>query len=227
VASPDLSAVLDGNANALTDLRPPGPRRINLEPIKRLERAAGDAVMAVKEQADEFRLALDAELCSLVGNNELPPSVQAMASQAVDAMVQHRLLSLAAAGSAGRWAKAAVKLSEATLDTDIAKLERNVQDGEAALVHAARHAAGIAIVARDLLQSARAAAKEARATGSPTEQLMARLGVGQAIESPSSTSQAAPLTQGSERSDPVPDLTPGGGSVGAPLSPNSPPRKAP
>lgn len=191
-------------------------------PIRTLERYAGPAFVAVRAQADVFRLELDRELRVLAGTDDLPPSVQARAHLAVDTMVQQRLLSLAASGSAGRWARAATKLAESSLDEDIVVVEKR----ESALTNVAKHAAGLAVLCRDLLESARAAARAVQAdqAGGVVPGLMGRLGVAPA-RTGSMETHGSEKTQPAAEVRPEPPISPPGEvSLGAPPSQTGAPK---
>jgi len=185
----NLDGAVSVRGLVLVDLRP-----ARKPTLARLEKSTGRAVLEVHELAEEFGVALRAELNDLAGG-EAPASVMAMGQLAVNAIGNLHKAQLMSDCAVGDW-------SEARLD-EKANADLNERANKTL-----RNLAGLAVVARDLLQSARSAAKEARSVGSPTEQLMTRLGVG-----------------GPAR---VPISPPGVGDEGAPL-PQSPlpKRKAP
>jgi hypothetical protein len=183
----------DGNAAVeLLDARP--PRDGGDAALIALEHKAGAAAAAIREQGQAFRTELLAELHALSGG-QAPPSVMAIAELATGALISLHMQRYMTLGSFGSWA-------EAALDRDAQRLRESAEKSQ-------RNLAGLAIVARDLLVSARTAAKEAKSAsdGTPTAGLMRRLGVAGA--------------------DPVPLSTGGVGAIGAPLSPNPPSSQEP
>jgi len=202
----DIEVRTSAGTLRIASVRTPGAGKARLE---RLERSFGGIVAELAEQQENFAVPFRAELSALAGG-ELPVSVQVIAQLAVMAVTTVRKAELLSNAALGDWSEARLDaLACETLHERADKSQRNM--------------AGLAIVARDLLQSARAAAREAGESnrGSPTEQLLTRLGVGQAVASPSAD-QAAPLTQTAASSDPVPPFDPGGGSVVGPPPSESP-----
>lgn len=175
----------------------PGAGKARLE---RLERSTGLVVAELAEQTELFAAPFRAELIALAGGVELPASVQMVAQLAVVAVATVKRAQLLSNAALGDW-------SEARLDTLACETLHERAD------KSQRNLAGLAIVARDLLQSARAAAKEAGAERNgaamnPVDRLMGKLGVRTAT---AEVAAAPPVSTG------------GGGVEGAPLLSNSPP----
>ena len=194
--------------------------------ISRLRARAGPAVAEAEQQEAVFRAALEVELRAIAGLAELPLSVQALAHLAAGAMGHYQLQCWVGRGHYGRWAEADLD-SELAMDTGVQDARR-VTRGERA-ERSLRNAAGLAIVARDLLAGARVAAREARVThgSSATQGLFARLGVGgpgseetasNVVDSGGEPWAVKIVVDGEAEAclDRVPVLTPGVGSVGAP-----------
>lgn len=222
-----VAAVSNAGATvSLVDARLPG--RVSDERIALLESKAGPALAAVREQAELFAAPFRAELAALAGGGDLPSSVAALAHLAVEAMADHRIASLVARGSAGRWAAKAARadFSETVLEEDAAALERAEQHALAGL----RVAAGLAIAARDLLRAAREAAKEAgadalKSQGGAVGGLMTRLGVGRSTPSQFLPTEQRPMAgvSGSAPTQVSPPFSTPGGVLSGPPSLNSPP----
>lgn len=157
------------------------PRPDGYEALLRLEHQSGPAVAAIREQGAAFRIELLGELHALAGG-QAPPSVMALAELATGALISLHMQRYMTMGSFGVWA-------ESDLDASANRLRESAEKSQ-------RNLAGLAVVARDLLQSARAAAREASgaAGASPTQQLLTRIGA----------------------SHPVPPQAPGVGVIGAP-----------
>lgn len=186
-AKGDIEVRTSAGTLRITSVRTPGAGKARLE---RLEQSFGGIVAELDEQAEAFAGPFRAELTELAGG-EMSPSTQVLAGLAIGAVLNVRRAELLVSAALGDWSEARLTtLACETLSERSDKSQRNL--------------AGLAIVARDLMQSARDAAREegkVRKGVGPVGQLMTRLGVA-----------AGP--------GPVPDLTPGGGSVGAPLYQN-------
>jgi hypothetical protein len=135
--------------------------------LAKLQERAGPAAREVQAQAEVFGALFRVELQSLAGS-ELQPSVTALAQMAINAMATLYRAELLAGAAFGDWSEAYLDHKASTaLNERADKSQRNM--------------AGLAIVARDLLLAARAAAKEARtAAGNPVDDLSARLAAGEA-----------------------------------------------
>jgi hypothetical protein len=169
----------------LLDVRPPA-RPFGAEEqqaaLDKLARAAGPATAAIESAVADGFAAYRAELNALAGG-QASARVMILARNAELAQLATELQASISRGRHGAYVEA----------HDEGQTEKGL-----------RNLVGLCAVATDLLNKATEAAKEEgkAVAQSPTDQLMTRLGVGQA-----------------------PASTPVGGAVGAPLSPNPAPEK--
>ncbi len=145
------------------------PSEVDKEALAKLEQAQPAAARALRAQAEEFGALLRNELHYLSGG-EAPTSVLLLADLAIATMVSVQMQRHMTFGAFGKW-------TEAQLDDKVRESAEKSQ----------RNLAGISVIARDLLASARAAAREAKADrprGSASEQLLTALGVEVAAQPP-------------------------------------------
>ncbi len=174
-----------------------GKTQVDETALLELERKQSTACQAIKQQSRVFATQLAQELRALPQSDVEPASVAALAHIAVDAFAKHRMLSLVSDGAFSRWTLAAARRFEEH-ELDKAAAEAEAAEGktpagprlaaptderldklENQVVHTMRHVAGIAVVCRDVLQSARAAAIASRQeqAANPVDNLRARLGM--------------------------------------------------
>ncbi len=185
VRVPGIGMVMDGRA-------------AGRQAIELLKAKSGLAAGEVAEQAEEFGRLFRAELQSLAGS-ELSPAVHALAQMAIDMMAVVYRAQLLAGAAFGQWSEAFLDQAASTaLNERADKAQRNL--------------AGLCIVSRDLLLSARQAAIAHRTehTVNPVDGLRARLGM-------NTTGSSA----GTDVLPSVPVCPPGVGAQGAPLPFNS------
>jgi hypothetical protein len=199
VSVPGVGGVMDGRVSTAHPMSR-ASRELPQTISKILERS-GPAAREVAEQAEVFGALFRAELQSLAGS-ELPPSVTAQAQMAINGMATLYRAELLAGAAFGDW-------SEAYLDRAASNALNERAD------KSQRNLAGLAIVARDLLLAARAAAKEVRqGQGSATDGLMSALGVTRRpVESSASSPPLHPggvEKSGTPTPNPIPSQDSGG-----------------
>lgn len=155
------------------------------EALRRLEHQAGAAVAAIREQGAAFRSELLSELNQAAGG-QAPPSVMALADLATGALISLHMQRYMTMGSFGAWA-------ESELDASANRLRESAEKSQ-------RNLAGLAVIARDLLKSAREAALEAGRLSKGHDAL------GGLLESIGATPARSPID------------TPGGSAFGSPRS---------
>lgn len=181
---------------ALVDARVPAPAN---DAVAKLAAKAGPAWSELHRQARESMVPLRAELSQLAGGGAPPPSSSAIAELAAGTLASWRYVQMLAGEISGRR-----EGSEADLARDLKHL-----------LDVTRQAAGLAVVARDLILSARDVAKD----GGPLRT------VGGAGVDDDGTGILNTL--GIPADEPDPSLhpasidPPGGVSLGSPLEPSS------
>lgn len=186
-----VSATEGSSALTLIDARVPVPRDASAA-VAALEAKAGPAWTAVQAQAKQTTAALGDELSQLAGGAP-PPAAVIVAELASRTLAGWRYVQLLAGELAGRR-----ESSDANLDRDLSKLLDTV-----------RQAAGLAVVARDLIVSSRDLAKDgavAAADDDGGRGILHTLG----IEDPDA-----------DEPDPASIETRGDGSLGSPQEPSS------
>lgn len=182
---------------ALVDARVPSPAP---DAVDKLAAKAGPAWTELHRQARESMSPLRAELSQLAGGGEPPPSSAAIAELATSTLASWRYVLMLAGELSGRREKSQEELS------------RDLKH----LLDVTRQAAGLAVVARDLILSSRDVAKDGGSLRTVTGAGVDDDGAGILT-----TLGIPPEEEPEPNSHPASIDTPGGMSLGSPQEPSS------